>query len=154
VKTPEEFKAFAQSIYDAVPFLDWLGLTVLEASPDRLLASIRSREELIGNPHPYILHGGVISTVMDSVGGIVGILKYVDEAQREGGEEAFEPAWERMKKIATIDMRADFLSPGRGNEFFCEGTILRLGRHVCVSRTEFRNEDGVLIAVGTSSYNY
>ena len=51
-------------------------------------------------------------------------------------------------------MRADFLSPGRGSEFFCEGTILRLGRHVCVSRTEFRNEEGTLIAIGTSSYNY
>ncbi len=154
MKTAEEYRAIARSIYDGVPFLKWLGLEVIEASPDRVLASFVMRDELIGNPHPYILHGGVISTVMDSVGGLVGILRYLDDVHAQGDEDAFDEAMERTKKMATIDMRADFLSPGRGKEFFCEGTILRLGRHVVVSRMEFRNEDGALIAVGTGSYNY
>lgn len=154
MKAPEEYRAAAQHIYDGVPFLVWLGLEVLEASPDHVLASIRSREDLIGNPHPYILHGGVICTVMDSVGGVLGILKYLDEVEAQGDEAALEEARKRMNRIATIDMRADFLSPGRGTTFFCEGKILRLGGHVIVSRTEFRNEQDVLIAVGTSSYNY
>jgi acyl-coenzyme A thioesterase PaaI-like protein len=154
VRTPEEYRAAAQHIYDDVPFLRWLGLEVLEASPDRVLASIGSREDLIGNPHPHILHGGVICAVMDSVGGVLGILKYLDEVEAQGDDAAFQEAKERTKRLATIDLRADFLSPGRGNTFLCEGKILRLGGHVIVSRTEFRNEQDVLIAVGTSSYNY
>lgn len=154
--TPEEYRAYAQSIYDGVPFLRWMGVKVLEASPDRVLASIEAREELVGNPHPrpHILHGGVISTIMDSVGGLVGILKYLDEVRAQGDGDAYEEARERTKRMATIDMRADFLSPGRGEEFFCEGTTLRLGRHVVVSRMEFRNDEGILIAIGTASYNY
>jgi acyl-coenzyme A thioesterase PaaI-like protein len=154
VKSPEEIKAIAQGIYDGVPFLNWLGVKVREASPERVMASFEAREDLIGNPHPYILHGGVISTVMDSVGGLVGILKYLDSVKTQGDQDAYDQAVERVNMMATIDMRSDFLSPGRGKEFFCEGTVLRLGRHVVVSRMECRNEEGTLIAVGTGSYNY
>jgi uncharacterized protein (TIGR00369 family) len=144
-------RALARAIFDSVPFLAWLGIEVTEASPEGVVARFRAREELIGNPHQRILHGGVISAVMDSVGGLVGILKYIESLGEDGvGEEASE----RVMKLATIDMRADFLSPGRGTEFVCEGHVLRLGRHVVVSRMEFRNEEGTLIAVGTGSYNY
>jgi acyl-coenzyme A thioesterase PaaI-like protein len=154
VNTSEQNRQLAQGIYDAVPFLAWMGLKVVEASPDRVLASIKNRDDLIGNPHPHILHGGVISTVMDSVGGMVGILKFLERVQHEGDEQDKAGAAERLNKMATIDMRADFLSPGWGKEFFCEGHILRLGQHVVVSRMEFRNEENTLIAVGTGTYNY
>lgn len=150
----EDHRKLAQSIFDSVPFLAWIGLEVEEASADRVTASFRSREDLIGNPHPHILHGGIISSVMDSVGGLVGILNYLDGVRRNESEEAYNEALQRTNRLATIDMRSDFLLPGRGNTFSCEGRILRLGRHVVVARMELRNEEGELIAVGTGTYNY
>ena len=55
--------------------------------------------------------------------------------------------------MGTIDMRIDYIRPGRGTHFLATGHILRLGHSVAVTRTEFVNNEGVLIAVGTSTYS-
>ncbi len=154
MNAPIDIQGLARSIFDAVPFLRLLGIEVVSASPEKVVASLAAREDLVGNPHQQILHGGVISAVMDSVGGLVAILKYMSTLDVDGDPEAYMKALERVAKFATIDMRADYLSPGRGTRFVCEGTILRLGRHVVVSRMEFRNEENALVAVGTGTYNY
>jgi len=146
--------AVGRKIFSTVPFLSLVGLEIVEASPTHAVGRIRPRPDLIGNPHQQILHGGVISTVMDSVGGLVGILNYLYSAAEEGAPEKWNEAMARIVKIATIDMRSDYLSPGRGEWFVCEGRLLRLGNHVVASRTEFRNDAGRLIAVGTGTYNY
>ncbi len=148
-----DYLALGRGIFDSVPFLRLIGVKVLQASPDLVRASFVKREELIGNPHQRILHGGAISSVMDSVGGLVAIMKFLESVKDEA-PEAQENATARIMKLATIDMRADFLLPGRGEEFFCEASILRRGGHVIVSRMEFRNEEGHLLAVGTGTYNY
>jgi uncharacterized protein (TIGR00369 family) len=148
-----QYLEIARSIFDGVPFLRLIGVTVQRAGPDEVLASFGSRPDLIGNPHSRILHGGVISSVMDSVGGLVAIMKFLQSVEDEA-PDVRERAMARMTRLATIDMRSDYLSPGRGDRFFCEGTILRLGRHVIVSRMSFRNDDDALIAVGTGTYNY
>jgi len=154
VSAPPDMKGLAEAIFQSVPFLSWIGVEIVEATPDHVIAAFKPRDELIGNPHQQILHGGIISAVMDSVGGLVGILKYLETVSEEEKQDAYAEAFKRVTKFATIDMRADFLSPGRGTGFVCEGRILRLGRHVVVSRMEFRNGEGTLIAVGTGTYNY
>jgi uncharacterized protein (TIGR00369 family) len=65
------------------------------------------------------------------------------------------PKEERMKslaKLGTIDMRVDYLRPGKGKEFFATASILRIGSKVAVTRMEFTNEAGDLLAVGTGTY--
>jgi uncharacterized protein (TIGR00369 family) len=59
---------------------------------------------------------------------------------------------ERLTNMGTIDMRIDYIRPGKGSHFLATGHILRLGNKVAVTRTEFINDEGVLIAVGTSTY--
>ena len=148
-----DYLSVGRNIFSNVPFLNLIGVKVLEACPEKVVASFAYRDDLIGNHHHRILHGGVISTVMDSVGGLVAIMKFLQSVEDEA-PDVQEKAMGRLTKLATIDMRADYLLPGRGEEFFCEGHILRLGRHVIASRMEFRNEAGDLIAVGTGTYNY
>jgi uncharacterized protein (TIGR00369 family) len=59
---------------------------------------------------------------------------------------------ERLTKVATIDMRVDYLRPGIGEEFTASGYILRTGNKVAVVRMELYNDQNALIAVGTASY--
>jgi len=57
-----------------------------------------------------------------------------------------------IARIGTIDMRVDYLRPGRGARFYSSGTVMRTGRKVAVTRMELKNSDDVLIAVGTGAY--
>ena len=38
--------------------------------------------------------------------------------------------------IGTIDLRVDYLRPGRGNYFIATGRVVRLGNRVAVAHTE------------------
>ena len=57
-----------------------------------------------------------------------------------------------MGKMSTIDMRSDYLRPGRGLEFIATAQVIRSGNKVCVCRMELHNEQGVHIALGTGTY--
>jgi uncharacterized protein (TIGR00369 family) len=67
-------------------------------------------------------------------------------------EASTEEIHARIARIGTIDMRVDYLRPGRGRQFQSGGKIMRTGRKVAVTRMELKNQDGVLIAVGTGAY--
>ena len=65
------------------------------------------------------------------------------------------PAAERMSKLSklgTIDLRIDYLRPGRGQRFTATAMPLRAGNKVAVIRMELHNDEGVLVAVGTGTY--
>lgn len=107
------------------------------------------RDRLIGNPYYRILHGGVISSILDITGGFTVYLNVLQELRGD----AFEKQVERLSKIGTIDLRIDYIRPGRGESFKSKGYILRLGNKVAVTRMELHNEEGLLIAVGTGTYS-
>jgi uncharacterized protein (TIGR00369 family) len=54
--------------------------------------------------------------------------------------------------VGTIDLRVDYLRPGRGKTFIARGRIMRAGRKVAVVRMEMHNESELLVAVGTGTY--
>ena len=106
------------------------------------------RPELIGNFNRGNLHGGVISTVLDAMGGMV----VWAEIMKKMEDQSFEEISKQFSKIGTIDMRVDYLRPGLGKYFIATGTNLRIGNKVSVTRMELHDDKGILIAVGTGSY--
>ena len=125
-----------------------MGIQVDSLSLDEVRMHVEMREELVGNHMQGILHGGVIASILDVAGGAMALL---------GAFQRFPelPAVERMmnlSKLGTIDMRVDYLRPGRGQRFDAKATLLRAGNKVAVVRSELYNDDGYLIAVGTGTY--
>ncbi|MCP4323943.1 MAG: thioesterase family protein, partial [Alteromonadales bacterium] len=57
-----------------------------------------------------------------------------------------------LSKLSTIDLRTDFLRPGRGKQFIVTARIIRSGSKVAVARMEMHNEEGEHIAFGTGTY--
>lgn len=104
---------------------------------------------LVGNVHFNILHGGVAATMLDSIGGLQGMLTLFQR-----GSGSFEERRKKVGRLATVDMRIDYLSPGKGKVFTGTATILRLGRKGCTTSMQLVNEADKLIAVGTASYAY
>ena len=97
-------------------------------------------EEKHMNPNG-VVHGGVLTTLMDEATGhaIVTIrgLELMAEAPH-----------------ATVDMSVSFLSGARvGDELVCEATTLRIGRAVAFAEAEVRRKgSGDLIAKGRFTY--
>ncbi|MDP5036454.1 MAG: thioesterase family protein, partial [Alishewanella sp.] len=58
----------------------------------------------------------------------------------------------RFGKMSTIDIRTDYLRPGRGKAFIASARVIRAGNKVAVCRMELHNELGIHIALGTGTY--
>jgi len=133
---------------DRIPFNRLLGVQVESLDLDQAVLGFKMRDDLVGNYIQEILHGGVISAVLDATGGMlasVGILNRMIGASKD------EMA-QRLGRIGTIDLRIDFLRPGRGKTFHALSNMMRTGRKVAVTRMELHNDQNLLIAVGTGTY--
>lgn len=138
--------------FDSAPFVKLIGMELTEASFEGVKARFDMKPDLIGNPFKQILHGGVIATALDMVGGIMGVVG-VYQRMKEDNVPRDERNL-RLAKLGTIDMRVDYLAPGRGKHFEASATLLRVGKKVFVTRMELRNEENDLIAAGTGTYFY
>jgi len=132
---------------EQIPFNTLLGLSIESMSPGGVTVSFRMRDELMGHRKRRMVHGGVISSVIDVTGGLVA---FMDAQERM--DETLEAKLERFGRVSTIDLRVDFLRPGTGTAFTAIARTLRTGNKVAVTRTELTNDTGELVAVGTGSY--
>ncbi len=135
-------------IYSNLPFNLFLGLKIDCLTPDQAGFRFLMRAELVGNTEHGILHGGVISTVLDTTGGLVATASALEKNENISPEKTAK----MIAGIGTINMRVDYLRPGKGTCFFSVGTIMRSGNKVAVTRMELKNQDDTLIAVGTGTY--
>lgn len=147
----EEAKLFAiirESFVERMPFNRVLGIDVLSLHHDRPELRFGMRPELVGNYVRNMLHGGVISAVLDVTGGLVAFLGVQQKLKGKPVEEVLE----RFSRIGTIDLRVDYLRPGLGEWFVAKGYPLRTGNKVAVTRMELLNDRDELISVGTAAY--
>jgi uncharacterized protein (TIGR00369 family) len=144
----ELMKLLPGFVEEQIPFNKVLGLRVESLDMESVSLKIDMKEELIGNPVKGILHGGVISAVLDVTGGItaaMGVLKKV-------AGRPLEEMGKRLLNVGTIDLRIDFLRPGLGTYFLATGSLMRTGQKVAVIRMQLHNDQDRLIAVGTGTY--
>jgi uncharacterized protein (TIGR00369 family) len=145
----EEGLQYLRRLYaEQLPFNRVLGLDIETLTTDAVAMRFSARPELVGNPVHQTLHGGVISSVLDATGGLMASIGVV--ARMPGSPIA--AVAERLAGVGTIDLRIDYLRPGRGRRFTATGSVMRAGNKVTVTRMELHNDEHVLIAVGTGTY--
>ena len=141
-----EMEAKLRQVFEEhVPFNKVIGLRVESTDPDAPKLRFDMRPELIGNPRRQILHGGVISAVLDVAAGFaihLAVLRQRSEAAHDS----------HFPTIGTIDLHVDYLRPGRGHYFVATGRVVRLGNRVAVAHTELVNDTGELIATGGAAH--
>jgi uncharacterized protein (TIGR00369 family) len=147
--TKEELHAAVREIVvERIPFNRLLGIEIEECDTEHAVLRMAMRPEFIGNYLRGVMHGGVISSVLDVTGGLVALLGAIERTR--SGKLADKIA--RFERLGTIDLRVDFLRPGEGDHYIAKGYLLRTGSRVAVTRMELHNDAGVLIAVGTGAY--
>jgi uncharacterized protein (TIGR00369 family) len=105
-------------VEEFIPFNRFLG-SQCDDEPDddgSVRVSVPFRPEFIGDPMRPALHGGVISTLADLAGGM---------AVWRGLEDA-------RLRVATIDLRIDYLRPGRAETLDARAHVVRQGNRVAV----------------------
>ena len=139
----------AKIFEERIPFNRFLGFRFELLGEDDICIKFDMREEFVGNYMRGNLHGGVISSSLDVIGGLVAFLSLLKK--HDTGD--FEKDARRFSNLGTIDLRVDYLRPGVGKEFTATGFVLRTGNKVAVTRMELHNDTGILVAVGTGAYS-
>ena len=97
-----------------VPWNAALGLELVEAEAGVATIRLPYRTELVGNPENGVLHGGVVSSVVDATCGAAVFL----------GVKPLRP-------IATLDLRIDYLRAAEpGRDLLCRARCTRITTHV------------------------
>lgn len=138
----------AEIFVDKMPFNQFLAIRVNHLDAECAEIQLPWKDELIGNPSQKILHGGVISAVLDNVGGMLAAASIVDKLE----VDVLHTVPKKLATLGTIDIRTDFLRPGRGKYFIASASLIRAGNKVCVCRMELHNDEGIQIAFGTGTY--
>lgn len=120
----------------SVPFNRLLGLRGESVSPGRCVMVQPVRPELVGDVRRPALHGGVISSLIDTAGGVA--------------------AWSALlpgESVSTVDLRVDYLEPADlSAPLRAEAELVRKGNRVCHVRVAV-TQGQTLVAEGRGVYN-
>ena len=114
-------------------FPETLGIRILEATPERVLAEMTVRDEMC--TVPGILHGGAVMAFADTIGAVGTMLNLPDGAG-----------------TTTLESKTNFFGPGpAGTTITAESLPLHRGRRTMVWQTNVRTAEGKLIAQVTQT---
>ena len=127
---------------DPLPFARLLGIELVSAAPDRIVATMTVREDLC--TRPAVLHGGAIMAFADTVGAL-GTIGHLAQAAAGGVSGA-------VSGTVTIESKTNFLAPAPlGARITGEATPVHLGRRTMVWQTRVTTQEGKLVALTTQT---
>lgn len=120
----------------AVPYNAALGLSVVDFGPGTATIRLPFKPHLVGNPETGVLHGGVVTGLVDATCGLSVFMKLP------------EPT-----RIATLDLRIDYLKPATpGLDLLSRAECYKLGKQVAFVRAWAYHDtpdDSIASAAGT-----
>lgn len=134
--------------FTKIPFNQMLGLSLKTLTADHVTMEFSMKEQLIGNFLHGILHGGVISSVLDMAGGMAVMASIIHDRSSLAVDELASI----IGKTSTVDLQISYLRPGKGDHFIAKAWILKSGKKVSFARMELINHKDTLIAAGTGTY--
>ncbi len=116
-----------------LPFAELLGIRILEASPDKVTAEMKVRDDLC--TRPAVLHGGAAMALADTLGAVATVLNLPEGAG-----------------TTTIESKTNFLGPApAGSTVRAECTPIHRGKLTQVWQTRISTSEGRLVAVVTQT---
>ncbi len=112
-----------------------LGLSAVEASKGRLILCLPYNDLIIGNPDTGVIHGGAITTLMDTASGSVILCALND-----------------FELCPTLDLRVDYMRPAEPHKpVYARAEAYKITRNIIFTRCQAYQDEGETIAncVGT-----
>jgi uncharacterized protein (TIGR00369 family) len=140
--------ALADLFERRITFNQLLGLVVESARAPTPRIRFAMRPDLVGSAMHGRLHGGVISSVLDAMGGFA---LMVAIGERHADENTLQ-VMHRFTRMGTIDLRVDYLRQGVGTHFVASADVTRLGGRIGSTQMRLVSDQGSLIATGAAAY--
>ncbi len=136
--TREQYYAGLRRFFEEeIRFNRFLGMRVEALEEGYARLRVPFSEELVGDPFRPSLHGGVVSSLADTAGGIAAFT-----CVRPGD------------RLSTVDLRVDYLRPAALEDLVAEGRVLRIGNRVAVADIVVHQGDPDRhVATGKGVYN-
>lgn len=120
------------SIFNAIPFVESLGIEVTIAADGHAEGELPLETEHTSNPRGGVAHGGVTYSLADTVGGAA-VVSLVEEIS------------------PTVDMRIDYLAPAT-DDLTATADVVRFGGSVAVVTVEVHDADDHHVASARGVY--
>lgn len=114
-----------QIVEEFIPFHKFLGVELIEVRDGYCKLRFPFRAEVIGDPRSQRWHGGVIASGLDGAGGLVAMTTL------QSAED----------KVATIDIRVDYLRGTGPSDIIFIGELVRSGNRVISTKMQAWQED-------------
>jgi uncharacterized protein (TIGR00369 family) len=133
----DTMKQYAPRILTAVPYARAMGFEMVDIQPGRAIARAPWREDLVGDPATGVIHGGVITALLDNICGV-----------------AVVAALKTFKSTATLDLRIDYMrAADPGEAIIAEAECYHVTRSVAFVRgTAYHDTKDRLIANATAAF--
>ncbi|MBA4176419.1 MAG: thioesterase [Leptothrix sp. (in: Bacteria)] len=131
-----------------IAFNQVLGLKITSVQPGDVRGEFEMKPELVGHYRYGRLHGGVISAVLDAMGGLALMVGIAERHPHDNMPQVMQ----RFSKMGTIDLRIDYLRPGLGRHFVASAEPTVLGSRLGRTQMKLVNDEGTLIATGAAAF--
>lgn len=120
------------------PFVGEVGIELAELRQDRVELLLPFREELatMGD----VVHGGAISTLIDTAGMAAAWADGTEVAEPKGG--------------ATIGLSIDFVAPARREHLTAHAKVVRRGTSLCFCEVDVTGQGGKTVAKGLVTHRF
>ena len=114
----ETIKEQMRSIIPFLKHCELLGMEVLDADVGKLKILLPYSEDIIGNPETKVIHGGALTTLMDTACGFAAIC-----------------ALDEINICPTLDLRIDYMKPADpGSDVIGDAEAYRVGNNIVFAR--------------------
>lgn len=128
--------SIARRFMEVVPHADALGMEIVAATPGCVEVAMPWAPEFVGDPRTGVLHGGVISALMDTCCGLAVVS---------------HPS--RPPVTATIDLRIDYMrSATPGQKVRARAECFHVTRSVAFVRAVARDDGDTPVATATGTF--
>jgi uncharacterized protein (TIGR00369 family) len=137
----DERRAFIERINrqfeESVPHNRALGLELLDLRDGEARGRLPWAEHLVGNPETGVIHGGVITSLLDASCGAAVFQALMDPTP-----------------IATLDLRIDYMKPATPRvDVLCVSRVTKVTRNVAFVRaTAYHDDEDDPIAMATATF--
>ena len=122
-----------------IPHVAELGIEMVHSARGMAIMKLPYQERLVGNPETGVIHGGVVTTLIDTVCGLAAIT-----------------APDEPSRVATLDLRIDYLRPASPKrDLFARAEVYKLTRHVAFLRAEaYEDDPRDLVAAASGTFMF
>lgn len=113
-----DFDNVRQLMISAIPHMSAVGLDLISIDDTGAVAKVPHRPEFVGDPDSGVIHGGIVTVLLDSLSGM-----------------CIMPLMSSATMTATLDLRIDYLKPAAPRQdIFAHAHCYKMTRNIAFTR--------------------